>query len=104
MVPVTTPNGGQPEQSNKEGMSVLVTGGAGYIGSVAVEMLLDAGHSVVVYDNLVKGHRGAVDSRASFVEGDLADLPLLEETLRSNRVDAVMHFAAHSLVGESMEN
>ncbi|MEO8287269.1 MAG: UDP-glucose 4-epimerase GalE [Chloroflexota bacterium] len=85
-------------------MSVLVTGGAGYIGSVAVEMLLDAGHSVVVYDNLVKGHRGAVDPRARFVEGDLADLPLLEETLQTNRVNAVMHFAAHSLVGESMEN
>jgi UDP-glucose 4-epimerase len=85
-------------------MSVLVTGGAGYIGSVAVEMLLDAGHSVVVYDNLIKGHRGAVDSRATFVEGDLADLPLLEKTLRGEQVNAVMHFAAHSLVGESMED
>jgi UDP-glucose 4-epimerase len=85
-------------------MRVLVTGGAGYIGSVAVEMLLDAGHSVVVYDNLIKGHRGAVDSRAHFVEGDLADLPLLEATLRDNRINAVMHFAAHSLVGESMED
>jgi UDP-glucose 4-epimerase len=104
MVPVTKPTGGQLEQSNKQGMSVLVTGGAGYIGSVAVEVLLNAGHSVVVYDNLVKGHRGAVDSRAHFVEGDLADLSLLEETLRANRIDSVMHFAAHSLVGESMEN
>ncbi|MEP6775870.1 MAG: UDP-glucose 4-epimerase GalE [Chloroflexota bacterium] len=85
-------------------MSVLVTGGAGYIGSVAVEQLCDAGHQVVVYDNLYKGHKGAVDPRAHFVEGDLADLPLLEETLRSHKVDAVMHFAAHSLVGESMEN
>ena len=85
-------------------MSVLVTGGAGYIGSVAVEHLCDAGHHVVVYDNLYKGHKGAVDPRAHFVEGDLADLPLLEETLRAYKVDAVMHFAAHSLVGESMEN
>ncbi len=90
--------------NNSTGMSVLVTGGAGYIGSVAAEMLLDAGHAVVVYDNLVKGHRGAVDPRAHFVDGDLADAALLEETLRSHRVDAVMHFAAHSLVGESMEN
>jgi UDP-glucose 4-epimerase len=87
-----------------DGMSVLVTGGAGYIGSVAVELLLDEGHQVVVYDNLIKGHRGAVDPRATFVEGDLADLPLLERTLTQHKVDAVMHFAAHSLVGESMEN
>ncbi|HKP51888.1 MAG TPA: UDP-glucose 4-epimerase GalE [Chloroflexia bacterium] len=85
-------------------MKVLVTGGAGYIGSVAAEMLLDKGHSVVVFDNLVKGHVGAVDPRATFVEGDLADAELLERTLRDNEIDAVMHFAAHSLVGESMEN
>jgi UDP-glucose 4-epimerase len=104
MIHVTQPREGLPEQPNTNGMSVLVTGGAGYIGSVAVEMLLDAGHSVVVYDNLVKGHRGAVDNRARFVEGDLADLPLLEKTLSDNHVEAVMHFAAHSLVGESMEN
>ena len=86
------------------GMSVLVTGGAGYIGSVAAEMLLDKGHSVVVYDNMVKGHHGAVDPRATFIEGDLADGELLESALRDHHVDAVMHFAAHSLVGESMEN
>jgi UDP-glucose 4-epimerase len=102
---------GRTEQMNKqlnngEGrvMSVLVKGGAGYIGSVAVEQLCDAGHRVVVYDNLYKGHKGAVDPRAHFVEGALADLPLLEETLRAHKVEAVMHFAAHSLVGESMEN
>lgn len=85
-------------------LSVLVTGGAGYIGSVAVEMLADAGYNVVVFDNLIKGHKGAIDPRATFVEGDIADLPLLERTLKEHRVDAVMHFAAHSLVGESMEN
>ena len=98
--------GGLEQLNNGEGrvMSVLVTGGAGYIGSVAVEQLCDAGHHVVVYDNLYKGHKGAVDPRSHFVEGDLADLPLLEQTLRSYKVDAVMHFAAHSLVGESMEN
>lgn len=85
-------------------LSVLVTGGAGYIGSVAVEMLADAGYKVVVFDNLIKGHKGAIDPRATFVEGDIADLPLVERTLKEHRVDAVMHFAAHSLVGESMEN
>jgi UDP-glucose 4-epimerase len=83
---------------------VLVTGGAGYIGSVAVEQLCNAGHKVVVYDNLIKGHRGAVDPRAAFVDGDIADLDLLEKTMREHEVKAVMHFAAHSLVGESMEN
>ncbi|HEX8229802.1 MAG TPA: UDP-glucose 4-epimerase GalE [Chloroflexia bacterium] len=85
-------------------LSVLVTGGAGYIGSVTVEMLADAGYRVVVFDNLIKGHQGAIDPRATFVDGDIADLPLLERTLKEHHVDAVMHFAAHSLVGESMEN
>ena len=88
----------------RSGMAVLVTGGAGYIGSVTAELLLDAGHRVVVFDNLARGHRGAVDPRAVFVEGDVADGELLERTLRQHQVDAVMHFAAHSLVGESMEN
>jgi len=94
----------QAERARGEVRNVLVTGGAGYIGSVAVEQLLGKGHEVVVYDNLIKGHRSASDPRAKFVEGDLADRSLLLETLKSNRVDAVMHFAAHSLVGESMEH
>ena len=98
----TAENGGG--ESKQNGMAVLVTGGAGYIGSVAVERLADAGHKVVVFDNLIKGHKGAVDPRATFVEGDIADLPLLERTLKEHQVGAVMHFAAHSLVGESMEN
>jgi len=98
------PDGQQAHPNARRDMRVLVTGGAGYIGSVAAEMLLDKGHSVVVFDNLVKGHVGAVDPRATFVEGDLADAELLERTLRDNEIDAVMHFAAHSLVGESMEN
>lgn len=84
-------------------MNVLVTGGAGYIGSVATQILADAGHEVVVYDNLTKGHRQAVDSRATFVEGDLQDGNLVKKTLQENRIQAVMHFAAYSLVGESME-
>jgi UDP-glucose 4-epimerase len=96
----------EPERSGTQsgGATVFVTGGAGYIGSVATEMLLDAGHRVVVFDNLAKGHRKAVDPRAVFLEGDIADGALVERTLEAHRVDAVMHFAAHSLVGESMEN
>src|SRR5436190_23958218 len=96
--------GTQAINSRAENMRVLVTGGAGYIGSIAVEQLLNNRHEVVVLDSLVKGHRAAVDPRATFVEGDLADSALLEETLRSNAIDAVMHFVAHSLVGESMQN
>src|SRR3954463_2245925 len=94
----------EPATQGSEVMRILVTGGAGYIGSVATEQLADKGHTVVVYDNLVKGHRAAVDPRAQFVEGNLLDKSLLEKTLRDNRIDAVMHFAAQSLVGESMQN
>jgi UDP-glucose 4-epimerase len=83
-------------------MKVLVTGGAGYIGSVAVARLLDVSHSVVVFDNLSQGHRAAVDSRADFIEGDLANAAAIEEVFQRHRPDAVMHFAARSLVGESM--
>jgi UDP-glucose 4-epimerase len=84
-------------------MRVLVTGGAGYIGSVVSEQLVDDGHDVVVYDNLSKGHRDAVVEGARFVEGDLLDAELLRRTLDSNRVEAVIHMAAFSLVGESVE-
>ncbi len=91
------------QEPDAGGMRILVTGGAGYIGSIAVEMLANEGYTVVVYDNLIKGHKEAVDPRARFVEGDLADLPLVESTLRDNNIQAVMHFAAHSLVGESVE-
>jgi len=85
-------------------MRVLVTGGAGYIGSVVAEELLLGGHEVVVYDNLGKGHRDAVPPGATFVHGDLGDGPLLRETLRRNRTEAVVHMAADSLVGESIVN
>ena len=82
-------------------MKVLVTGGAGYIGSVVSEQLINDGHEVVVYDNLSKGHRDAVVDGARFVEGDLLDADRLRETL--NGIDAVIHMAAFSLVGESVE-
>src|SRR4051812_28870793 len=85
-------------------MNILVTGGAGYIGSICVEQLLDAGHTVSVYDNLTEGHRLAVDPRAEFVQGDLADREQTAATLARVKPEAVMHFAANALVGESMQN
>ena len=84
-------------------MRVMVTGGAGYIGSVVTEQLLLDGHEVVVYDNLEKGHRAAVVAPAEFVQADLADCEKLREVLTTHRVDSVMHMAAHALVGESCE-
>jgi len=85
-------------------MKIFVTGGAGYIGSICVEQLLNAGYDVHVYDNLSEGHREAVDARAKFTEGDLVDRPLLFRTLEQFRPEAVMHFAASALVPESMTN
>ncbi|HLX85211.1 MAG TPA: UDP-glucose 4-epimerase GalE [Terriglobales bacterium] len=84
-------------------MNVLVTGGAGYIGSVVVEELLRAGHQVVVLDNLSRGNRQAVPAQAELVVGDLAHGPLLDELLKSHAIDAVMHFAALIEAGESMK-
>ena len=85
-------------------MNVFVTGGAGYIGSVCTEELLNAGHRVTVFDNLTEGHRSAVDSRAQFVQGCLSDAALVKQTVRDAKAEAVLHFAAHALVGESMTN
>jgi UDP-glucose 4-epimerase len=85
-------------------MRVLVTGGAGYIGSVVTEELLGDGHEVVVYDNLAKGHRGAVVEGAAVVEGDLLDAETLRRAFTEHRIEAVIHMAAHSLVGESVTN
>ncbi len=85
-------------------MKILVVGGAGYVGSVCAELLLDQGHQVGIFDNLSEGHRAAIDSRAEFVEGDLQDRPSIEKALAKHRPDAVMHFAASALVGESMQN
>lgn len=82
-------------------MRVLVTGGAGYIGSVVTEELMRDGHQVVVYDSLYKGHRQAVAAGASFVQADLMDAATLRTTLTDHQIDAVVHMAADSLVGES---
>ena len=83
-------------------MNVFVAGGAGYIGSVCVEELIQAGHDVTVYDNLSEGHLSAVDKRAGFVRGDLHDEARLGQVLRETRAQVILHFAAHALVGESM--
>jgi UDP-glucose 4-epimerase len=85
-------------------MKILVVGGAGYIGSICVELLLDDSHEVAVFDNLTEGHRRAVDDRAAFIEGDLSDRKEIEAALSSTRPEAVMHFAANALVGESMRD
>jgi UDP-glucose 4-epimerase len=83
-------------------MNVFVTGGAGYIGSVCTEELLNAGHTVTVFDNLTEGHRSAVDSRAKFIGGCLRDAKLVKQSLLEAQADAILHFAASALVGESM--
>ena len=85
-------------------MKILVAGGAGYIGSICTELLLDEGHEVSVLDNLTEGHRSALDSRARFIEADLGDFESVKLALTASRPEAVMHFAASALVGESMEN
>jgi UDP-glucose 4-epimerase len=84
-------------------VKVLVTGGAGYIGSVTVERLIEHGHDVIVLDDLSQGHRGAVHPSAEFVEADLADATTVDSLLAEQRFEAVMHFASRTLVGESME-
>jgi UDP-glucose 4-epimerase len=84
-------------------MRVLVTGGAGYIGSVVVEELLNDQHEVVVYDNLAKGHRDSVPSNAKFVQADLLERDRLTAALHDNQIEAVVHMAADSLVGESVQ-
>jgi UDP-glucose-4-epimerase GalE len=82
-------------------MNVLVTGGAGYVGSHAARLLASAGHEVWVYDNLVFGHQAAV-APGRLIEGDLLDRETLDAALRGKRIDAVMHFAAFAYVGESV--
>jgi UDP-glucose 4-epimerase len=83
-------------------MNILVTGGAGYIGSITTELLIARGHRVVVVDNLSTGHREAVHPEAAFVLADITDRELVGYALHHHQVEAVVHFAASSLVGESM--
>ncbi len=84
-------------------MNVLVTGGAGYIGSVTSTLLLSHGHQVTVFDNLEYGHAEALDPRAPFVIGDLRDAGTVEHLLATLQPDAILHFGAYALVGESMQ-
>lgn len=85
-------------------MKVLVTGGAGYIGGTVTRMLLAQGHAVTVFDNLCHSKKSGVADGAEFVQGDLADRPLVEKTLTAGRFDGVMHFAALIEAGESMKH
>ena len=84
-------------------MKILVTGGAGYIGSITVERLIKSGAEVVVFDNLYQGHRDAVHPDAVFIQGDLADKAAVEAALSTHKPDGIMHFASYTLVGESVE-
>lgn len=85
-------------------LNVLVTGGAGYIGSHAVLALIEAGHQPIVIDNLVTGFRWAVADEAIFVEGDISDAELVGKTIKAHAIDAIMHFAGSVVVPESVEN
>ena len=85
-------------------MKILVTGGAGYIGSHATYLLIERGYDVVVVDNLSTGHREAVHEKAKFYQGDIGDYKFISNILKEEEIDGVIHFAAFSLVGESMEN
>jgi UDP-glucose 4-epimerase len=84
-------------------MDILVSGGAGYIGSIVTAELVESGERVVVFDNLSMGHREAVHPGAAFVQGDLADRAALDEVFATHHLDAVMHFASYTLPGESMK-
>ncbi len=85
-------------------MRILVTGGAGYVGSHCVRRLIEGGHDVTVFDSLINGHRKAVDERARFVQGDLANADEIRSALAAGMFDAVIHFAAFLEVGESVRD
>ena len=84
-------------------MTILVLGGAGYIGSHTVYELIDNGEDVVIIDNLLTGHKEAIHPKARFYKGDIRDREFLDDVFKKEKIDAVIHFAACSLVGESME-
>ena len=85
-------------------VKILVTGGAGYIGSITSAELLAAGHEVVVIDNLYQGHRQAVPEDAAFIQGDVRDADVVARLFREHKgIDGIMHFASYTLVGESMQ-
>jgi UDP-glucose 4-epimerase len=85
-------------------VKIFVTGGAGYVGSICVEELLQRGDEVIVFDNLSEGHRLAIDPSATFIQGDLNDSKSISLAIDTSEPDAVMHFAANALVAESMQN
>jgi UDP-glucose 4-epimerase len=85
-------------------INILVTGGAGYIGSHTSRQLIGAGYSVTVVDNLYSGHRWAVPDEATFIEGDVGDHPLMESVLKERKINAVVHFAGHIVVPESVSD
>src|SRR5688572_906505 len=85
-------------------MRILVTGGAGYVGSVSVEALVAAGHDVTVVDDLSTGHRDAVVDGADLVDGPYTDAEAIARLLEARDIEAVLHCAARSLVGESIED
>src|SRR6266516_6668527 len=94
----------EPNSDNFSPMNVFVTGGAGYIGSICTEQLLEAGHQVTVYDNLTEGHRSAVDERAKFILGRPEEDNNILDAVTQTQPEAILHFAASALVGESMSN
>ncbi|MBQ3544601.1 MAG: UDP-glucose 4-epimerase GalE [Lachnospiraceae bacterium] len=85
-------------------MSILVLGGAGYIGSHTVYSLIEKGYEVIIIDNLETGHKDAIHPKARFYQGDIRDIDFLNNVFSKEKVDSVIHFAANSLVGESMSN
>ena len=85
-------------------MNLLVLGGAGYIGSHFVKLSLELGHNVIIVDNLLTGHKQSIPKKAKFCEGDIRDRVFLNKVFEENKIDACIHFAASSLVGESMTN
>ena len=85
-------------------MNFLVLGGAGYIGSHTALELVKAGHEVIIADNLITGYRSAIPKAAKLYEGDIRNTEFLDKLFGSEKIDAVIHFAAFSLVGESVTN